>query len=132
MKIAKAGLVPKDTNLREEYASFAALEASAQRSWTRSTRASTAAPPPSGRHARRGDRLPAPRPGWGPPATDEVDKALGVAAIHHRFAHGDLACRLNAGGNRTRLRTVAEEKSLTQGTASWAGLGITGAEEGAR
>jgi hypothetical protein len=34
--------------------------------------------------------------------TDEVDKALGVAAIHHRFAHGDLASLLNAGGNRAR------------------------------
>ena len=33
--------------------------------------------------------------------TDEVDKALGVAAIHHRFAHGDLASLLNAGGTRT-------------------------------
>lgn len=63
---------------------------------------------------------------------DEVDKALGVAAIHHRFAHGDLASLLNAGGNRDGLRTAAEDKSLTQGTAGWAGLGITGAGEGTR
>jgi transposase len=64
--------------------------------------------------------------------TDEVDKALGVAAIHHRFAHGDLASLLNAGGSRNGLRTAAEDKSLTQGTAGWAGLGINGAEEGTR
>ncbi|MGN7253496.1 MULTISPECIES: IS21 family transposase [unclassified Arthrobacter] len=64
--------------------------------------------------------------------TAEVDKALGVAAIHHRFAHGDLASLLNAGGNHTGLRTAAEDKSLTQGTAGWAGLGTTGAGEGAR
>jgi transposase len=64
--------------------------------------------------------------------TDEVDKALGVAAIHHRFAHGDLASLLNAGGSRNGLRTAAEDKSLTQGTAGWAGLGINGVEEGTR
>lgn len=63
---------------------------------------------------------------------DEVDKALGVAAIHHRFAHGDLASLLNAGGNRTGLRTAAEDKSLTQGTAAWAGLGNTGTGEARR
>lgn len=63
---------------------------------------------------------------------DEVDKALGVAAIHHRFAHGDLASLLNAGENRTGLRNAAEDKSLTQGTAGWASLGITGTPEEAR
>ena len=30
MKLAKADLVPKDTNLREEYASFAELEAACE------------------------------------------------------------------------------------------------------
>lgn len=55
---------------------------------------------------------------------DEVDKALGVAAVHHRFAHGDLASLLQAAGHRTGLRAAAEESSLTQGTAGWAGLGM--------
>lgn len=55
-----------------------------------------------------------------------------MAAIHHRFAHGDLASLLNACGSRDGLRTAAEDKSLTQGTAGWAGLGVTGSGEGAR
>lgn len=57
--------------------------------------------------------------------TDEVDKALGLAAVHHRFAHGDLPSLLHAAGHQTRLRTATEERSLTQGTAGWASLGTT-------
>lgn len=65
--------------------------------------------------------------------TAEVDKALGVAAVHHRFAHGDLASLLNAAGHRTGQHAATEDKSLTQGTGGWAGLGgtgTTGTEEG--
>lgn len=54
--------------------------------------------------------------------TAEVDKALGVAAVHHRFAHGDLASLLQAAGHRTGLKAATEESSLTQGTAGWASL----------
>lgn len=55
--------------------------------------------------------------------TAEVDKALGVAAVHQRFAHGDLASLLSASANRTQTHTATEQQSLTQGTAGWAGLG---------
>lgn len=63
--------------------------------------------------------------------TAEVDRALGLAAVHHRFAHGDLASLLNASTHQTGLHTAGEGKSLTQGTAGWAGLGTaTGEEQG--
>lgn len=58
--------------------------------------------------------------------TGEVDKALGVAAVHHRFAHGDLASLLNAAGHDAGQHAATEDKSLTQGTGGWAGLGATG------
>ncbi|GLB69585.1 IS21 family transposase [Arthrobacter mangrovi] len=64
--------------------------------------------------------------------TAEVDKALGLAAVHQRFAHGDLASLLTAASQRAGLRTAAEDKSLTQGTAGWAGLGATDSGEGTR
>lgn len=52
-----------------------------------------------------------------------VDQALGVAAVHQRFATGDLASLINAAGHRAQLHAAGEERSLTQGTSSWAGLG---------
>ena len=56
----------------------------------------------------------------------DVDWALGHAAVHARFAHGDLASILDhhhtatANGPDSR---AGEDRSLTQGTASWAALG---------
>ena len=64
--------------------------------------------------------------------TDQVDRALGVAAVHQRFAHGDLASLLTAAGHRTGMHTATEERSLTQGTAGWAGLGTSNTEGAAR
>jgi hypothetical protein len=72
--------------------------------------------------------------------TKDVDWALGHAAVHARFAHGDLASILDhhhtatAGGTPAR---AGEDGSLTQGTASWAALGApsttgTGDAEGPR
>ncbi|MGP0221438.1 IS21 family transposase [Paenarthrobacter sp. NCHU4564] len=57
--------------------------------------------------------------------TAEVDKALGNAAFHGRFAHGDLASILNAGKSRTTTHSADETRSLTQGTSAWARLGVT-------
>lgn len=57
--------------------------------------------------------------------TDEVDQALGQAAINQRFAHGDLASILAAGTTAGPTHTADETASLTQGTAGWAGLGAT-------
>ncbi|MGH3448681.1 MAG: IS21 family transposase [Nocardioidaceae bacterium] len=55
----------------------------------------------------------------------EVDWALGHAAVHERFAEADLALILDhhATHPSTGQRRAAEDTSLTQGTASWAGLG---------
>lgn len=58
--------------------------------------------------------------------TGPVDQALGVAAVHQRFATGDLASLINAAGHRSGLHAAGEERSLTQGTSSWAGLGAPG------
>lgn len=56
--------------------------------------------------------------------TDRVDHALGTAAIHHRFATGDLASILNATGNTSQVTHAApESSSLTQGTSGWASIG---------
>lgn len=55
--------------------------------------------------------------------TAEVDKALGNAAFHGRFAHGDLASILNANTRHTTTHSADETRSLTQGTAAWASLG---------
>jgi transposase len=56
----------------------------------------------------------------------EVDWALGHAAVHARFGHGDLASVLdhhaNTGANGLRHH-AGEDGSLTQGTSSWAALG---------
>ena len=48
------------------------------------------------------------------------------------FAHGDLASLLTAAGHRTGMHTATEERSLTQGTAGWAGLGTSNTEGAAR
>ncbi|MFJ6285335.1 IS21 family transposase [Pseudarthrobacter oxydans] len=55
--------------------------------------------------------------------TDEVDKALGNAAVHGRFAHPDLASILNANIQRTTAHSADETRSLTQGTGAWAAMG---------
>lgn len=55
--------------------------------------------------------------------TAAVDRALGDAALHGRFAHGDLASILNANIRRTTTHAADEARSLTQGTGAWAGLG---------
>jgi len=52
--------------------------------------------------------------------------------VHQRFAHGDLASLLTAAGHRTGMHTATEERSLTQGTAGWAGLGTSNTEGAAR
>ena len=58
--------------------------------------------------------------------TKDVDWALGHAAVHARFGHGDLASILDhhhttaVGGPASR---AGEDGSLTQGTGSWAALG---------
>jgi hypothetical protein len=60
----------------------------------------------------------------------EVDWALGHAAVHARFAHGDLASILDhhAGtstGASSPMNQAGEDGSLTQGTSGWAALGTT-------
>lgn len=55
--------------------------------------------------------------------TESVDRALGDAALHGRFAHGDLPSILNANIRRTTTHAADETRSLTQGTSAWAGLG---------
>jgi hypothetical protein len=55
--------------------------------------------------------------------TEQVDRALGDAALSGRFAHGDLASILNANVRRTTTHAADETRSLTQGTSAWAGLG---------
>ncbi|MCR1163691.1 IS21 family transposase [Paenarthrobacter sp. UW852] len=55
--------------------------------------------------------------------TDQVDRALGDAALHGRFAHQDLASILNANIRRTTTHAANEATSLTQGTGAWAAIG---------
>jgi transposase len=55
--------------------------------------------------------------------TDHVDRALGDAAVHGRFAHPDLASILNANIRRTTTHAANEATSLTQGTGAWAAIG---------
>ncbi len=52
-----------------------------------------------------------------------VDWALGHAAVHGRFAEGDLASILAAGTPADPGRQASEDRSLAQGTAGWAALG---------
>ncbi len=59
----------------------------------------------------------------------EVDLALGQAAVHARFGHGDLASILDHHAATTGpTHRAGEDRSLTQGTSSWAPLGATAAE----
>ncbi|MGH3446612.1 MAG: IS21 family transposase [Nocardioidaceae bacterium] len=66
----------------------------------------------------------------------EVDWALGHAAVHGRFAEADLASILDHHHGRgarqagTGEHRAGEDSSLTQGTASWARLGLTSQTEG--
>jgi hypothetical protein len=55
----------------------------------------------------------------------EVDWALGHAAVHGRFAEADLASILDhhATARSGLEHRAGEDRSLTQGTAAWAGLG---------
>ena len=57
---------------------------------------------------------------------EEVDWALGHAAVHARFAEADLASILDHHHAATAagpLSQAGEDRSLTQGTAGWATLG---------
>jgi transposase len=56
-----------------------------------------------------------------------VDWALGHAAVHQRFGEGVLASILAANLDPTLPAALqaGEDKSLTQGTAGWAALGVT-------
>ena len=63
--------------------------------------------------------------------TKDVDRALGHAAVHARFAKADLASILDHHHSTTtaghppdhRSSRAGEDGSLTQGTAGWAALG---------
>lgn len=59
----------------------------------------------------------------------EVDWALGHAAVNARFGEHDLASILehHARSRPGELHRAGEDHSLTQGTASWAALGVTDA-----
>lgn len=61
----------------------------------------------------------------------DVDWALGHAAVHGRFATGDLDSILPAKGLDLTLRGAGEDTSLAQGTIGWNMLGrsIIGAHE---
>jgi len=62
----------------------------------------------------------------------EVDWALGHAAVHARFAHGDLASILDhhaTTGASTSRHQAGEEGSLPQGTSGWAALGTPATDE---
>ena len=55
----------------------------------------------------------------------DVDWALGHAAVHGRFAEADLASILDHHRSRPHpeRQHASEDRSLTQGTQSWAGYG---------
>jgi hypothetical protein len=55
--------------------------------------------------------------------TDQVDRALGDAALHGRFAPPDLPSILNANIRRATTHAANEATSLTQGTGAWAAIG---------
>jgi transposase len=61
--------------------------------------------------------------------TARVDEALGQAATYGRFATGDLASLLSAGGTRPPARSATETSSLAQGTAGWAAIGQAAGDE---
>lgn len=56
---------------------------------------------------------------------EAVDRALGHAAIHDRFAEGDLAAILahRAGGHPATARVATDEHTLQAGTSRWEGFG---------
>jgi hypothetical protein len=56
---------------------------------------------------------------------ETVDWALGHAAIHDRFAEGDLAAILahRAGGQPASSRVATDEHTLQTGTSRWEGFG---------
>jgi hypothetical protein len=62
--------------------------------------------------------------------TAEVDWALGHAAVHARFGHGDLASILDHHAATTTgpIHRAGEGGSLTQGTSGWAALGTAAGE----
>ena len=55
----------------------------------------------------------------------DVDWALGHAAVHGRFATGDLDSILAAKGLDPTRRGACENTSLAQGTAGWNLFGLT-------
>jgi len=61
---------------------------------------------------------------------EQVDWALGHAAVHARFAEADLASILThhagAAGGGGPTQRAGEDRSLTQGTGGWAALGVDG------
>jgi hypothetical protein len=59
----------------------------------------------------------------------EVDWALGHAAVNARFGEHDLASILDhhARSRPGQVHRAGEDHSLTQGTGSWAALGLTDA-----
>ena len=64
--------------------------------------------------------------------TTGVDWALGHAAVHGRFAEGDLASILDRHATGPRVKQehrAGEDASLTQGTTGWAALGARQAHE---
>ena len=82
VKLAKADLVPKDTNLREEYASFAELEEACALFSRDGQRAGTSGDPPRpDRHARR-------RTGAAPPAARAGAHGVVRGDPHRRGEHG--------------------------------------------
>jgi hypothetical protein len=56
---------------------------------------------------------------------EPVDWALGHAAIHDRFAEGDLAAILahRAGGPLAPTRTATTDHTLQTGTSQWESFG---------
>ncbi len=56
---------------------------------------------------------------------DDLDWALGHAAIHDRFAEGDLASILahGAGGQTASSRVATDDHTLQAGTSGWEGFG---------
>lgn len=65
--------------------------------------------------------------------TEQVDWALGHAAVHARFAEADLHSILTHHANTTGVagptHRAGEDRSLTQGTSGWAALGLNDATD---
>jgi len=54
---------------------------------------------------------------------EPVDRALGLAAIHHRFRDRDFTSILENAGTNTTTRAADQNLSLAQGTSGWAAAG---------